>query len=174
MVNNDKNNAGNFSGKTAVIGIGNAILSDDALGIKAVRALKERYFEKSGALTGDGTGRIEFMEVTHGGINLMEHMRGFSNAIIVDSIVTGKHKAGTIFKFVYPEVPQTKNTVSTHDMDLHTAMEMGKSIGIELPSLLMVFAVEASDTTTFSEELTEDVANSMTALIKNIEVLINI
>jgi Hydrogenase maturation protease. len=74
----------------------------------------------------------EFIEVSSGGINLMEYMAGFQRAVVIDAIVTGRHKAGTVFKFIYPDIPYTKNTVSTHDMDLPAALELGKHLGISL------------------------------------------
>jgi hypothetical protein len=92
--------------KTAVIGIGNSILSDDGVGIKAVNALKSIYKAKKAGIDGlynvgvncrktedakayasnltdfgdTGVCRsnvTEFIEVSSGGINLMEYMAGF-------------------------------------------------------------------------------------------------
>ncbi|MHB1698393.1 MAG: hydrogenase maturation protease [bacterium] len=150
--------------KTVVIGIGNAILSDDSVGIKAMHALrsaKEKEFHG-----------VEFIEVSSGGINLMEYMAGFNKAIIIDAIVTGKHKAGTVFKFIYPDIPYTRNTVSTHDMDLTMALEMGKYLGIALPPTIIIFAIEAEDTVTFGEKLTEEVEISLGIVVDEIKLLL--
>ena len=156
--------------KTIVIGIGNSILSDDSVGIKAVQAVKSAYFSDNG-----NAGRrdsAEFKELSAGGISLMEHMSGFEKAVIVDAIVTGKHKAGTIFKFIYPDIPYTKNTVSTHDMDLPTALDLGKRLGIPLPPEIIVFAVEAGDTVNFGENLTREVEISLYNVVGEIKLLL--
>lgn len=151
--------------KTVVIGIGNAILSDDSVGIKAMHALRGAKEKKFNG--------VEFAEVSSGGINLMEYMAGFQKAIIIDAIVTGKHKAGTVFKFIYPDMPYTRNTVSTHDMDLPMALEMGKYLGIALPPEIIIFAVEAEDTVTFGENLTKEVEISLGRVVDEIKLLLS-
>ncbi|MDA8158889.1 MAG: hydrogenase maturation protease [Deltaproteobacteria bacterium] len=207
----------NLVSKTAVIGIGNSILSDDSVGIKAVKALESMYKAARGSQTYEGcrkvgvrydvgtginksnqedrdnldnhdirsnksryiggyasrTGTAEFIEVSSGGINLMEYMAGFNRAVIIDAIVTGKHKAGTVLKFIYPDIPFTKNTVSTHDIDLPAALEVGRYLGISLPSEIIIFAVEAKDTVNFSEKLTEDVENAFVGLVEEIKLMLN-
>ena len=159
--------------KTVVIGIGNPILSDDGLGIKAVNILRSFYADKR-ENTGDGScvGFMEFTEASTGGINLMEHMAGFQRAIVIDSIVTGRHKAGTVFKFIYPDIPYTRNTVSTHDMDLPAAIEIGRYLGISLPSEIIIFAVEARDVANFGEVLTEEVEAAIKSVVSEIQLML--
>ena len=155
--------------KTAVIGIGNSILSDDAVGIKAVNALRTIYNSDFNNTESCDFNLTEFIEVSSGGINLMEYMEGFQRAVVIDAIVTGRHKAGTVFKFIYPDIPHTKNTVSTHDIDLPAAIELGKHLGISLPSEIIIFAVEAKDTVNFGEELTEEVESALKSVISEIK-----
>jgi hydrogenase maturation protease len=158
--------------KTVVIGIGNSILSDDAVGIKAVQAIQASYYANE-IKKMRGEDLIKFIEVSTGGINLMEHMEGFQTAVLIDAIVTGRHKAGTIFKFIYPDIPYTRNTVSTHDMDLPMALEMGKHLGISLPSEIIIFAVEAKDTVNFGENLTEEVEIAMGSVVHDIKLMLD-
>ena len=155
--------------KTAVIGIGNSILSDDGVGIKAVKVLESIYKAKHKG----GSEVTEFIEVSTGGINLMEYMAGFRKAVIIDAIVTGRHKAGTVFKFIYPDIPFTRNTVSTHDVDMPAALEMGRYLGISLPSEIIIFAVEAKDTVNFGENLTEEVESALINVVNEIKSMLN-
>ncbi len=155
--------------KTAVIGIGNSILSDDGVGIKAVKVLESIYKAKH-----KGSSEVtEFIEVSTGGINLMEYMAGFRKAVIIDAIVTGRHKAGTVFKFIYPDIPFTRNTVSTHDVDLPMAIETANYLGISLPSEIIIFAVEAKDTVNFGENLTEEVESALINVVNEIKSTLN-
>jgi hydrogenase maturation protease len=196
--------------KTVVIGIGNSILSDDSVGIKAVQAIRAAFYADeskdelkdeskkmrrkeavefakvhSGAVIESASqqcfiaqrskqsrANVKFIETSTGGINLMEHMAGFQRAVIIDAIVTGKHKAGTVFKFIYPDMPYTRNTVSTHDMDMPMALEMGKYLGITLPSEIVIFAVEAKDTVNFGENLTGEVKTAMRSVVSEIKCLL--
>ena len=155
--------------KTAVIGIGNSILSDDSVGIKAVKVLESIYKAKHK----DSSEVTEFIEVSTGGINLMEYMAGFRKAVIIDAIVTGRHKAGTVFKFIYPDIPFTRNTVSTHDVDLPMAIETANYLDISLPSEIIIFAVEAKDTVNFGENLTEEVESALKSVVAEVKLMLD-
>ena len=65
---------------TAVIGIGNVVLSDDGLGVHAVRRLRDRY------RFGDD---IELIEGGTAGLLLLPSLADARRAIIVDAIDTG-------------------------------------------------------------------------------------
>ena len=52
----------------------------------------------------------------------------------------------------------TLHSASTHDMNLPTALEMGRRLGLTLPDTIEILAVEAEDVTTFGETCTPAVA----------------
>jgi hydrogenase maturation protease len=66
--------------ETVVIGLGNVILSDDGLGVHAVRVLRERY------AVGDG---VELIEGGTAGLLLLPHLADARRAIIVDAVDAG-------------------------------------------------------------------------------------
>jgi len=145
--------------KTIIIGLGNPIVSDDSVGIKVSRELKGRL---------NGYDGIDIAEAYAGGIRLMDVMVGYEKAIIVDAIVTGSFVPGTIHSLSISDLVSTRNIVSTHDTNLSTALEMGRMLGLSLPSEIDIWGIEAMDVETFSEELTEDVANAVPLVIQKI------
>ena len=145
--------------RTVVIGIGNPILGDDGVGIKAARELRDRLPEGSG---------IDVIELSAGGIRLMDTMTGYERAVIIDAIVTGSGRPGEIFRLSPSDLLSTRNTVSTHDMDLPTALEMGRMLGIPLPSEVNIWGIEAQDIGTFGEELTRDVENAVPKVVEEV------
>ena len=145
--------------KTVVIGIGNPILTDDSVGVKVAGILRDRL---------DGRRDIDVIELYAGGIRLMDAMVGYERAAIVDSIVTDGVTPGKIFCLSPADLVSTRNTVSTHDMNLPTALEMGRMLGIPLPSEIMIWGIEAKDVENFSEELTEDVAKAVPGVVEKI------
>lgn len=145
--------------RTIVIGMGNPLLSDDGVGIHVAREV--------GAAIGDRAG-VEVCELGVGGIRLMEAMAGFDRAYVVDAIVTGRHAPGTIMPFSLDQFVTTKNTISTHDTDLATALEMGRMAGIHLPQEVRIWGVEAEDVDIFSEELTPRVAAAVPEMVTSI------
>lgn len=70
----------NGAADTVVIGLGNVILSDDGLGVHAVRRLRERY------MLGE---EVELIEGGTGGLLLLPHLADARRAILVDAIDTG-------------------------------------------------------------------------------------
>lgn len=142
--------------KTVVIGLGNPILTDDSVGIKIARELRDRLKDR---------GNIDVIELYAGGIRLMDSLMGYEKAVIIDSIVTGGNAPGKVFELMPSDLLSTKNTVSVHDMNLPTALEMGKMLNIPLPSDIKIWGIEAKDVETFGENLTEDVEKAVPEVV---------
>ena len=66
--------------ETVVIGVGNVVLSDDGLGVHAVRRLRERYEIGYG---------VELVEGGTAGLLLLPYLSDSRRAIVVDAIDTG-------------------------------------------------------------------------------------
>ena len=145
--------------KTIIIGLGNPIVSDDSVGIKVSRELRDRL---------NGYDGIDIIEAYAGGIRLMDVMVGYEKAIIVDAMVTVNGLPGTIHSLSITDLVITRNIVSTHDTNLSTALEMGKMLGLSLPSEIDIWGIEAADVETFSEELTENVAKAVPIVVQKI------
>jgi len=145
--------------RTIIIGLGNPIVSDDSVGIKVSRELRGHL---------NAHGGIDIAEAYAGGIRLMDAMVGYEKAIIVDAIVTGNGLPGTIHSLSISDLVSTRNIVCTHDTNLLTALEMGKMLGLPLPSEIDIWGIEAMDVETFSEELTEDVAKAVPLVVQKI------
>ena len=78
----------NGAADTVVIGLGNVILSDDGLGVHAVRRLRERY------VLGE---EVELIEGGTAGLLLLPHLADARRAILVDAIDSGA-PAGTLVR----------------------------------------------------------------------------
>ncbi len=144
--------------KTIVIGLGNPILSDDSVGIKIARSLKERLYGPAGVNSPEM--QVDIIEIYAGGMRLMDTMVGYERAIIVDAIVSGGIP-GSVRSISLQDVCTTRNIICTHDTGLSTALEMGRMLGLDLPSNIRIWAIEAKDVVTFSEELTSEVSHAV-------------
>jgi hydrogenase maturation protease len=138
-------------GTTVVIGVGNPVIADDALGIEVVRRLRRQLADQSG---------VTVAEVYNGGLDLMEAMIGYDRAFVVDAMVAGC-APGTIHRLVVEEVATTRNSSTTHNGSLSAALELGRLAGVKLPGVVRIWAVEAGDVTTFCEELTPEVERAV-------------
>ncbi|HEY44112.1 MAG TPA: hydrogenase maturation protease [Anaerolineae bacterium] len=134
--------------KTLVLGLGNPLLRDDSIGLRVVQELRVRLGDKPD---------IEVSEDYWGGLRLMERMIGFDRAIIIDAICTDA-EPGTIHLLSPNDIP-TQRSTSAHDVNLPTALELGRQAGAQLPtsSEIFIVGVEADDVQTFDEALTPEV-----------------
>jgi hydrogenase maturation protease len=60
----------------------------------------------------------------------------------------------------------TKHFSSPHQINLATALELGKMLKLSMPQEITVFAVEAKDITTFGEKCTPEVEKAIPQAVK--------
>jgi hydrogenase maturation protease len=142
--------------KTIVIGLGNPIVSDDGVGIRIAETLESRLNPKEAAV----------ISASLAGLDLLDMMVGYDRAIVIDAIQTLQGKPGDIYRLDADALKTTRHTSSTHDVNLATALELGKRLGLELPRQIDVIAIEVADVTTFSEELTPEVAQAVSLCVE--------
>ena len=144
---------------TIIIGIGNPVLTDDSVGLKIADGLRDRLRGQPGVVV---------TQLCCGGINLMEAMVGHERAIIIDAMTGGGGKAGTVYAFGPAGLSRTRNTWSSHDATLSVAMELGEAVGLRLPADVRIWAVEANDVWTFSEDLTAEVQRAVPLVVEDV------
>ena len=134
--------------KTLIIGLGNPLLKDDSVGLRVVQILRETLPEN---------GNFYLSEDYWGGLRLMERMIGYDRAVIIDAILTGSDP-GSIHMLSPEDVP-TQRSASAHDVNLPTALTLGRQAGAHLPDSkdILLIGIEAADVQTFDEELSPEV-----------------
>ena len=134
-----------------VIGLGNPLLGDDGVGWKVVEALNP-LLARSG---------IETDLLAGGGLSLMERLIGYDRAVIVDAICSGA-PVGSLIHLGVNDRP-TQRSASAHDVDLPTALSLGRRVGAHLPpsEQITILAIEAEDVVSFGETLTPEVESAI-------------
>lgn len=151
--------------KTVIIGLGNPILSDDSVGIKVSRAIRGQLAHQ----TDDNREKnIDIKEIYAGGIRLMDAMTGYDRACIVDAMKTGRSVPGAVSEFGLDQLCSTRNLVCQHDTNLLTALELGRTLGMHLPTQIKIWGIEAGDVTSFGEELTAEVERAVPVAVNAI------
>src|SRR5512142_1525276 len=72
-----------------VLGLGNEFAGDDAVGVLAVRAVRDAAPNTTGNIATD------VVESAGSGLTLLEIFAGYDRAVVVDSIHTERHPPGT-------------------------------------------------------------------------------
>jgi len=144
--------------KTLILGMGNPLLCDDGVGLRVAAELKNRVDRPDITVTETGVA----------GLSLLDLLVGYDKAIIIDAIQTVSGKAGQIYRLEPKSFDTALHTASAHGIDFTTALEFGKKLGLPLPQQIVIFAVEASDVTTFREECTPEVKQAVPVCVEMI------
>jgi hydrogenase maturation protease len=136
--------------------MGNPLLCDDGVGLRVAAELKDRVDQPE----------VTIMETGIAGLGLLDLLVGYDSIIIIDAIQTVGGKAGQIYRLDPKAFDTTIHTASAHGIDFITALEFGKKLGLSLPQQIVIFAIEASDVTTFSEECTPEVKQAVPVCIE--------
>lgn len=145
--------------KTLLLGMGNPILGDDAVGIRAAQHLSRRL--------GTVPGLAVHEECCTGGLELLDVVEGFDRLIVLDSIKTEGGRPGDWYRFDGTALRETMHLNNVHDANFATAMELGRQMGVHVPddAHIHVLAVEISENLTFSDHLSPQVQTALPELI---------
>ena len=142
--------------KTLVLGLGNPILSDDGVGIRVAHEVSNRLKNP----------QVTVSETSAAGLSLLDSIVGYDKVIIIDAIQTEKGQAGQIYRMKTEDFSLTKRLSSPHQINLATALELGKMLNLAMPEKITVFAVEAKDVTSFGEKCTPEVEKAIPEVVK--------
>jgi hydrogenase maturation protease len=148
--------------RTLLLGMGNPILTDDAVGIRVAETLS-RSLQGSPDL-------VVREECCTGGLELLDVVRGFDRLVVLDSIRTEDGRPGDWYRFDGADLQETMHLNNVHDANFATAMELGRRMGVPLPrdEDVHVFAVEIADNLTFGERLSPELEAALPQVVGEI------
>ncbi len=138
--------------KTLILGMGNTILSDDAIGILVKRLLE---------ICLKNVKHLNFEETSWGGFRIIDLIKGFDYVIVVDAMKTGNCKPGTIKHLKVNDFLPTLRFNSYHDINFITALKLAEAMEEKVPNDIDIFTVEIIDNRTISFKLSEEVEQSL-------------
>jgi hydrogenase maturation protease len=144
--------------RTLVLGLGNPILSDDAVGIRIAGELRERV---SG---------IDVEEGAVAGIAVLDQIQGYDNLVIVDSIKTGNLPPGKLHVLQPEDLDGiSRPSRSHHGLGLARTLSIGRRMGYDLPDRIRIYAVEVLRNDEFGEGLSPQVEAGLPSVVEAIE-----
>ena len=137
-----------------VLGIGNVLLTDEGIGVRALKELERRY---------SFSDNVELMDGGTAGIELLRHIRKRQHLIIIDAMAFDQ-EPGTVMRVEGEDVPAAFRTrISPHQLGLSDLLAAAMLTN-ELPKNLVLFGVEPGSID-IGLELTDAVEASLTKLI---------
>lgn len=140
-----------LSDTVLVIGLGSPIMSDDAIGLKVAAKIEDMKLDN-----------VEIRQEAIGGLDIIPILWGYRNTVIVDAIKTGAYEPGTVMIFDPEDFEPTVTNASAHEINLATAMHMGRQLEPEsMPESVRFVAIEVEDLITVSETMTPKVRDAL-------------
>jgi hydrogenase maturation protease len=143
--------------KTILIGLGNPILGDDAVGWRVVQRIVQ-FFPVLPA-------GVDVDVACLGGLSLMERLEGYDRAVLVDAIHTGQVSPGYILHLSLDDLPSLY-AGSAHDISLKGAIETGRTLGVKMPEDIQILAIEIDNQREFSGSLSPNIESGLEQAIE--------
>ena len=145
--------------KTLILGLGNDILSDDAIGPKLVYRLKPDLTKMP----------ISFLTASVGGMELLDLLHGFERVIIIDAIKTGNAVPGTVQHLTPDHFKETLHLSNFHDLSFLDALKFASKMDIDIPKQIDILAVEIVEDLNFSNEFSPQIASKYESIYSEVK-----
>ena len=137
-----------------ILGIGNVLLTDEGIGVRALKELERRFTFPD---------NVELLDGGTAGIELLRHIRMRDYLIIIDAMKFNQ-KPGTVFRVEGADVPAAFRTrISPHQLGLSDLLAAAM-LTDELPKNLVLFGVEP-ESIDIGLDLTDTVEASVDKLV---------
>ena len=135
--------------KTIVLGVGNPILRDDGVGIHVVNQLKKHVNDPS----------VTIDEAQTGGMNLLDMIRGYDKAILIDAIKIKHAQPGEVKRFLLSDFSSV-HSYNPHDVTLLEALQLAEKLGENrIPREIIVIGIVLEEMPLeFGEQLSSTVS----------------
>jgi hydrogenase maturation protease len=149
--------------KIAIMGFGNPVRSDDAVGIYVIEKLKKRIKESK---------VITLFDMGTSAFEVLFQLKGHERIIIIDSVINSGEPVGTLFRLPASEVEEAiedNPLVFLHSLKWNQGLSYAKKIlGQEYPADIQVYLI-AIENIKLEVQLSEEVKVAADRVVDLIE-----
>jgi hydrogenase maturation protease len=155
--------------KTLVLGLGNDLYGDDAVGIHVIRQINSdpAVHQSLTRCLED----VEFEECAISGLALLDVIIGYDRLIMIDTIKKADPLPGRVSILKESDLRHVPGP-SPHYVSVPQAIEIGRQIGVQVPSRIDIIAVEAKNLYHLGEGLTEEMKRALPQIIQKLKELL--
>jgi hydrogenase maturation protease len=147
--------------RVLVLGLGNDILTDDAVGLRVAEAARERLA---------GEPDIEVKTTTEMGLALLDEIADRQSVVLVDSVQTGGAAPGQIHEINSIDLSRVLTT-APHFLGIGETLALGKMLSLAMPQDVRIIAIEVADPYTLGVEMTPVVAQAVAPAAERVAAL---
>ena len=153
-----------------VLGLGNELYGDDGVGIHVVRRARQTMGKHPSFLKENVS--VVFEECSLSGLALLDIIVGYDILLIVDTIKSACPEPGKVSILDRKDLRSIPGP-SPHYVSIPQAIEIGKSIGLNVPSQIKVIAVEAKNMYNLGESLTREMESAVPRIVAELKNLLS-
>ena len=146
-----------------MLGLGNDILTDDAIGLRVVRQLEPEFH---------GHPFIDIRETSEMGLALLDFIAGYSKVILVDSVQTTQAPVGSVHEVDAGSLSLLPAR-TPHFLGVGETLALGRQLGLPMPQEVRVFAIEVHDPYTLGEHMTSHLEEALPAIVERVAQALN-
>ncbi len=153
--------------KTLVLGLGNELYGDDGVGIHAIRWLKEKLRKEDEKIFEN----VDLEECSLSGLALLDVIVGYERLILIDTVKKERPVSGKIHLLEEKDLRAVPGP-SPHYVSVPQAIEMGRSLGLPVPSRIQVIAVEAKNMSVLGETLSAEMKKCLPLIAEKVKAML--
>ncbi len=139
------------AGLTVVVGLGNPMRGDDAVGLSVAIRLRR-------LLAGRDWPDVRICTAERAGFEIVDLLAGAASAIIIDCLDAESPQPGRVHILRPRDVGGSARLTGGHDIGVATALPLGRLMGLRMPRRVLIVGIEGGEMTTIQERLTPPVA----------------
>ncbi len=130
-----------------IIGIGNGIKCDDAIGHYAIEGLRKSLLDRISNVT--------FFDLPAYDPDILTQMEKYNKVVIIDSVESEQHDPGTVLYYQKEDIYRIEHSqwFATHGVTLPQLLKYGHNLSMRIPEDLLVIGIVGHDFVSFSEQL---------------------
>jgi hydrogenase maturation protease len=147
--------------RTVVLGLGNPVRGDDAVGLRVAEAVQRCLDEAP--LPG-----VTVLTSTRAGLELIDLLAGADHAVLIDAYESPDAVPGRIRRLTLDDVAGAPRLVSGHDITVAGAFMLAKVSGVPMPGAVDIYAIDVLETDRLEEALSPAVGGAVPRLAREI------
>lgn len=147
---------------TLILGLGNELLSDDAIGILAARAAHAAFEDRDD---------VRVMESAMSGLALLDLFLEYDRVIVIDGIRTDRNAPGTVTE-LSPSDLDAIVAPSPHYAGLPEMLAVARRLDLHFPDDVRILAVETEDPWTIGGGVSDSVRRALPEVLARVRGLL--
>lgn len=144
--------------KVLVLGLGNDLLTDDAIGLHVARQLQLQFADHPS---------VHVRETMEMGLALLDFLSGYRAVLIVDSIQTGQAAPGFIHELEAASLKELTGR-TPHFLGVGETLALGRLLELPMPVEVRISAIEVEDPFTLGTQLTPALQTALPRIVERI------